>query len=71
MYFAQDGAMHGSWLSGSYVPAAKVTRILCTKCAACEVTFEPSGVLGHWHQSSPWKWAPRYGAPCHKCGTDC
>ena len=68
MYFAQDGAMHGwNGLSG-YVPPAKVTRVLCAKCAACEVVFEPGAVLGHWVQCRPWKWAPHYGSPCDNCG---
>lgn len=73
-YFAQDGGMHGSWLSGSYVPPAPITRALCAWCASVEVTFTvhifPDG-RGHWHQDRPWKWAPIYGGPCNNCGKEC
>lgn len=68
-YFAQDGALHGSWPSGRYVPAAKVTRVLCDACAEFEVEWVPSGdARTHLVQARPWKWAPWYGSACHCCG---
>ena len=74
-YFAQNGAMHGSYWSGTYVPAAPITRILCDMCAKAEVPFGETELpatlsqpaIIHRHQCRPWKWAPHFGAPCNKC----
>ena len=70
-YFEQRGAMHGWWRSdGGYVPAAPVGRILCDDCGESELPLKPKGTIGrHW--DTGFKWAPHYGAPCHRCGNGC
>jgi hypothetical protein len=74
-YFAQDGAMHGWNGRDGYVPPAPITRVLCDACAESEVPFETVRIFSdgtpHRRQLRPWKWAPRYGGPCHACGKDC
>ena len=56
-------------------PALEIpTRILCNECADAEVPFRTEhhadGTSTPW-QEKPWRWAPKYGAPCHACNSDC
>lgn len=73
-FFSQDGAMHGSWLSGTYKPPSPITRLLCNTCALPEIPFEPVRLgdrITHHRQVRPWKWAPYFGRACDVCGTQC
>lgn len=64
-----NGGLHGWNSPTGYIPAAKCTRVLCDACAEIELPLKPKGEIGrHW--DTDFKWAPRYGAACHRCGKD-
>ena len=65
-----NGGIHGTWTKDGYVPAAPNTRTLCDECAEIELPLKPKGTMGrHW--DTGFRWAPRYGAACHKCSKLC
>lgn len=45
-----------------------VTAVYCDLCAEAAIPLagKPGDVGRHW--GTDFKWAPHYGAPCHKCG---
>lgn len=61
-----NGGIHGWNSPGGYVPPKPTTRVLCDDCAEIELPLKPKGTLGrHW--DTGYKWAPHYGAACHRC----
>ncbi len=66
-----NGTIHGlnNPLTGRYEPGEKCTRVLCDDCAEIELPLKPKGTVGrHW--DTGFKWAPWYGAKCHRCNRE-
>ena len=70
-----NGDLHGSWISGTYDPGKPHTKTYCDGCAETEIPLPAKetwqGSPGGRHWDTGFKWAPRYGAPCDKCGEGC
>ena len=72
-----NGDMHG-WndpLTGQYDPGKAHTHTYCDKCAETEIPLPKKEAWkdrpGGRHWDTGFKWAPRWGGPCDKCGKDC
>ncbi|MEQ1694751.1 MAG: hypothetical protein ABL901_02825 [Hyphomicrobiaceae bacterium] len=70
-----NGGTGGYYWLGNYVPLEKTTKIYCDGCAEAAIPLPPIAKVGlspgsrHW--GTGFKWAPRYGAKCSKCGKEC
>lgn len=68
-----DGGLHGYDGPAGYVPPKPNTRIYCDACGEAGIPLPPETAenRGRRHWGTGFKWAPRYGAPCHTCGRHC
>lgn len=64
-----NGGTGGHYWLGTYIPYVKTTRVLCDTCAEIELPLKPKGEFLR-HENTGYKWAPRYGTACSRCGTD-
>jgi hypothetical protein len=62
-----NGTIHGWNGPNGYDRGKPCTRVLCDDCAEIELPLKPKGTIGrHW--DTDFKWAPIFGANCHRCG---
>ena len=65
-----NGGIHGWNGPDGYVPPEPCTAVYCDGCAEQAIPLPPkTGERdGQRHWDTDFRWAPRYGAPCHNCG---